>query len=182
MNERIERVGEAYEGGQKLTVIGRKLQVGEVAPDFVFNYLDQSTGEIYCERLNILVGSVVILSWVNSLFTPVCQNETLQWDTFLGDLPSDVGIYTIGMDTIFAQAEWKRQHPVKHEILSAYEDHDSVEEYGVLIVNENWHIPQRAVFVIGKNGKIVYCEYVEDQAAEPDYDAAIEAANRAAEA
>jgi thiol peroxidase len=39
---------------------------------------------------------------------------------------------------------------------------------------------QRAVFVIDRAGRIAHAEYVADQMAEPDYDAAIAAARAAA--
>jgi peroxiredoxin len=38
---------------------------------------------------------------------------------------------------------------------------------------------QRAVFVIGRDNKIVYVEYVNDQMQEPQYEPAIEATRQA---
>jgi len=35
-----ERVGEAFAGTEQFTVIGRQLQVGDLAPDFCLDYLD----------------------------------------------------------------------------------------------------------------------------------------------
>jgi thiol peroxidase len=40
---------------------------------------------------------------------------------------------------------------------------------------------QRAVLVVDKNDRIVHAEYVADQMTEPDYDAALEAARKAAQ-
>ena len=39
---------------------------------------------------------------------------------------------------------------------------------------------QRAVFVVDKNERIAYAEYVDDQMTEPDYEAALEAVREAA--
>ncbi len=41
---------------------------------------------------------------------------------------------------------------------------------------KEWRLLQRAVFVIDGGGKVVHAEYVADQMAEPDYDAAVAAA------
>jgi len=41
------------------------------------------------------------------------------------------------------------------------------------------HLLQRAVFVIDRNDRIVYAEYVGDQMREPDYEAAMEAVHQA---
>jgi thioredoxin-dependent peroxiredoxin len=37
-----ERMGEAFELGEQLTVVGKKLQPGEQAPDFILDSLDPS--------------------------------------------------------------------------------------------------------------------------------------------
>ena len=47
---------------------------------------------------------------------------------------------------------------------------------------KEWRLLQRAVFVIDRQGAIVHAEYVADQMREPDYNAAIEAARKAASA
>ena len=51
-------------------------------------------------------------------------------------------------------------------------------DYGVLL--KEWRLLQRAVFVVDGDGRIRHAEYVADQMAEPDYDAAIAAARAAA--
>ena len=37
-----ERMGEAFELGERLTVVGRKLQPGDPAPDFALDHFDGS--------------------------------------------------------------------------------------------------------------------------------------------
>ena len=48
-----------------------------------------------------------------------------------------------------------------------------------MLVKE-WRLLQRAVFVIDREARIVYADYVADQMTEPDYDAALAAARAAA--
>ena len=47
------------------------------------------------------------------------------------------------------------------------------------VLVREWRLLQRSVFVIGRDDRIAYVEYVADQILEPDYDAAIAAVRRA---
>src|SRR6266496_1543777 len=84
-----ERVGGAFAGSEHLTVIGRRLHPGVIAPDFCLNYLD--------------------------------------------------------------------------------------------LVDREWHLLQRSVVVIDRTDRIVYVEYITDRMSEPNYTAAIQAVQQAAE-
>jgi thiol peroxidase len=171
-----ERTGEAYELGEQLTVVGKKLASGDAAPDFA---LDSFDGEaMQTIRLADSAGSVRLLNVVNSLDTPVCHVETHRWEQMRGDLPEHVQVYTVSMDLPFAQARWQGAEHVTHRALSGHRDERFGQEYGVLI--KEWRLLQRAVFVIDRNDRIVYAEYVADQMREPDYAAALAAARRAA--
>jgi len=84
-----ERMGDAFAGSEHLTVIGRRLHPGGIAPDFCLNYLD--------------------------------------------------------------------------------------------LVDREWHLLQRSVVVIDRSDRIVYVEYVTDQMSEPNYTAALQVVQQAAE-
>ena len=86
-------------------------------------------------------------------------------------------LYTISMDLPFAQARWRGTEGVGHELLSAHKDEGFGQAYGVLV--KEWRLLQRAVFVIDRADRIVYADYVADQMAQPDYDAALAAAQAA---
>jgi thiol peroxidase len=173
----IERIGEAFELGEHLTVAGAKLQPGDPAPPFALEHLDPNTQAMRTVRLSDSAGRVRLLNVVNSLDTQVCHVETRRWDSLRADLPPDVAVYTISMDLPFAQARWQTAEGVTHEALSAHKDEAFGRNYGVLI--KEWRLLQRAVFVIDRADRIVYADYVADQMREPDYDAAM-AAVRAA--
>jgi len=115
-----ERTGEAFELGERLTVVGKKLQRGAQAPDFILDHLDATDSAIHQVRLADSAGMVRLLNVVNSLDTPVCDVETRHWETLRADLPSNVHIYTISMDLPFAQARWQASEGVKHQALSAH--------------------------------------------------------------
>jgi len=173
-----ERIGEAFELGEQLTVVGKKLQPGEQAPDFILDSLDPSDSAIHSVQLTDSAGTVRLLNVVNSLDTPVCHVETRRWEELRADLPAEVRIYTVSMDLPFAQARWQAAEGVRHQALSTHRSEQFGQDYGVLI--KEWRLLQRAVFVIDRHDRIVYAEYVADQMREPDYAAALEAARGAA--
>jgi thiol peroxidase len=173
-----ERTDEAFELDARLTVVGRKLQVGEPAPDFTLDYLDPSDSSMRTIRLADSAGRVRLLNVVNSLDTPVCHLETRRWEELSGELPPGTRVYTISMDLPFAQARWQAAEGVAHPALSSHRGEKFGQDYGVLI--KEWRLLQRAVFVIGRDDRIVHIEYVADQMREPDYDAAVAAVKSAA--
>jgi thiol peroxidase len=174
----VERTGEAFELDEQLTVVGRKLQAGEAAPDFTLDHVDPASGAASQVRLADSAGKVRLLNVVNSLDTPVCHVETHHWDKLRATLPEDVQVYTISMDLPYAQARWHQAEGVGHQSLSSHKSEQFGTDYGVLL--KEWRLLQRAVFVIGRDGKIAHVEYVPDQMREPDYQAAVAAAKQAA--
>jgi thioredoxin-dependent peroxiredoxin len=173
-----ERTGEAYEFDEQLTAIGPKLRAGTQAPEFTLDTFDLESQTVRPVRLSDATGSVRLLNVVNSLDTPVCNIETRRWDSLAEDLPPGVVVQTISMDLPWAQARWRESEGVRHEALSGHRDEAFGRDYGVLL--KEWRLLQRAVFVIDPDNRIAYAEYVNDQMAEPDYDAAVQAAKRAA--
>src|SRR6266849_10295621 len=173
-----ERTGEAFEMGEQLTLVGKKLLPGEQAPGYILDYLDPTDSAIHRVRLEDSAGTVRLLNVVNSLDTPVCHVETRRWEERRGELPADVQLYTISMDLPYAQARWQTAEGVTHPALSSHRSEQFGQDYGVLI--KEWRLLQRAVFVISRDDHIVYAEYVADQMREPDYTAALEAARQAA--
>jgi thioredoxin-dependent peroxiredoxin len=173
-----ERPGDAFELGMVLTVVGRKLEPGTIVPEFSLDALNPADSTIHIVRLADSAGKVRLLNVVNSLDTPVCDVETRRWEELRTDLPADVVVYTISMDLPFAQGRWQTAESVSHQMLSAHRSEQFGRDYGVLI--KEWRLLQRAVFVVGRDGRLAYAEYVADQMAEPDYAAAVAAARRAA--
>ena len=172
-----ERTGEAFELGAQLTVIGSKLQPGQMAPDFALDSLDPADGSMQTVRLADSAGTVRLLHLVNSLDTPVCQVGTQYFEARRPELPADVCVYTISMDLPYAQARWQNAEGVTHQTLSSHRSEQFGRDYGVLI--KEWRLLQRAVFVVDRQGRIAYTEYVADQMREPDYAAALEAVRHA---
>lgn len=173
-----ERTNEAFEFAEQLTVVGRKLQPGDPAPGFTLDRFDPEAGAMQSVSLSDSAGKVRLINVVNSLDTPVCHVETRRWEDLRADLPADVVVYTISMDLPFAQARWHTAENVSHQSLSGHRSEQFGQDYGVLL--KEWRLLQRAVFVIDRDDRIVYAEYVPDQMQEPNYEAAAAAARQAA--
>jgi thioredoxin-dependent peroxiredoxin len=65
-----------------------------------------------------------------------------------------------------------------HQVLSTQRGEQFGQDYGVWL--KQWHLLQRAVFVLDRHDCIAYAEYVADQLSEPDYITAMQAVQRAA--
>jgi thiol peroxidase len=175
----LERVDEAFEGDIKLTVVGRQLRPGDVAPDFSLDAFGPGDAMPRAVTLADGAGRVRLLHVVNSLDTPVCHLGAHRFEQMRSsELPAAVDVYTVSMDLPFAQARWRATESVEHEALSSHRSESFGEAYGVLL--REWRLLQRAVFVIDGEGRVQHAEYVADQMAEPDYDAAIAAAKTVA--
>jgi thiol peroxidase len=168
----------AFFGAQRLTVSGRRLHPGEAAPDFTLDYLDLADLTVRMVGLADSSGMVRLLNVVNSLQRPVCQRVTRKWEALCADVPANVCIYTVSVDSPQMQAGFQDSAGVLHQALSAHRGDQFGQDYGVWLAE--WRLLQRSVFVIDQNERIIYTEYVADQHDEPDYAAALQAVELAA--
>jgi thioredoxin-dependent peroxiredoxin len=173
-----ERIDEAFAGSELLTVVGKQLHVGDPAPDFYLDYLDLADLVMRTISLVDSVGLVRLLSVVNSLEGPVCQRVTHRWEALCSDVPAHACIYTVSRDSPQMQARWQETEGTLHQVLSAQRSEGFGLDYGVWL--KQWRQLQRAVFVIDRNDRIAYAEYVADQLREPDYAAPLQAVQQAA--
>jgi thiol peroxidase len=169
-----ERVSEAFAQIEQLTVVGKKLQPGTHAPDFILDYFDMIDMAVYRTQLADSAGTIRVLSIVNSLDSNICRQQTLSWEALrLYSLPPDVCLYTISMDLPHMYIDWQMTAAIIHQTLSASRNEQFGQDYGILL--KEWHLLQRAVFIIDRNDTVVYAEYVANQCCEPDYQAALQA-------
>lgn len=170
----VERSGAVTMRGNPLTLIGAELKPGQPAP--AFKLVGAGMKEVTLDQFK---GKVKIISTIPSVDTPVCDAETRRFNEEAAKLPSDVVILTVSMDLPFAQARWCGAAGVdKVTTLSDYRGAHFGEAYGVLI--KELYLLARVVFVVDKNDKITYVEYVREVANHPNYEAALEAARKAA--
>ena len=125
-----ERMGEAFTGTERLTVVGRKLHAGDPASDFRLDYLDLADLAVRTVGLADSAGMVRLLSVVNSLERPVCQRVTRQWEALSAALPSNACIYTVSRDSPQMQANFQDSAGVLHQALSAQRSEQFGQDYG----------------------------------------------------
>jgi thiol peroxidase len=172
-----QRSGVVTLRGNPVTLGGPEIKAGQDAPDFTA--VDNGLQNV---RLSDARGKVVIISSVPSLDTPVCDTETRKFNEQASSLGDNVEVWTISMDLPFAQKRWCGAAGVERvKTVSDFRDRSFGETYGVLIKDGPLAgIGTRAVFVVGKDGKVKHAEYVKEIATEPDYEAVLSAAREAA--
>ncbi|KAI7248599.1 hypothetical protein KC345_g11842 [Hortaea werneckii] len=164
-----ERTGIAAFKGNPITLVGPELKAGDSAPQFVVskNLLEDTSLRDY-------TGKIKLISVVPSLDTGVCDAQTRRFNSEAADLGDDVVILTISMDLPFAQARWCGAAGIDRVItLSDHKEASFGQAYGVLI--KEFRLDMRSIFVIDKNDKLTYVEYLGEMSEHPNYEAAISA-------
>jgi thiol peroxidase len=172
-----ERKAAATLRGNPLTLAGPEITAGQPAPDFTAVGTDLKEVRLAEGR-----GKVIVLSSVPSLDTPVCDTETRRFNQEAAGLGDGVEVWTVSMDLPFAQKRWCGAAGVDRvRTLSDFRHRTFGEAYGVRVVDGPIAgVNARAVFVVGKDGKVTHAQYVNEVASEPDYEAILGAARAAA--
>lgn len=154
--------------GQPVTLLGNQVRIGDQAPDFTV--LDSSLNEV---TLADSQGKVRLISVVPSIDTGVCDQQTRRFNEEAAQLEG-VSLLTISVDLPFAQSRWCAASGVdKIQLLSDHRDLSFGMAYGVVI--KELRLLTRSVFVIDREGKLSYVEYVPEVTNHPNYAAALEA-------
>ena len=157
--------------GAPLTLAGEEVQVGQAAPDFTLHYFEDGMQQITPADLR---GKPTILSVVPSLDTPVCAIQTKKFNEMLGELGERINAVTVSLDLPFAMNRFCGAENITNiRSASDYQDRSFGKNWGTLI--EELKILARSIFVLDKDGKVVYVEAVKEVTDEPNYDAALAA-------
>lgn len=157
------------------SLVGPQLKAGDAAPEF-----ECVTG-LEVQTLASTPKRARMFSVVPSLDTPVCSQQTKRFDEAVGALKDQVACYTISLDLPFAQGRFCTEQKITNmKNLSDVRNHSFGKNYGVLIEGLAIPLLSRAIFVVDKNNKITYCEYVPEVGVHPDYDKALAALKAAA--
>lgn len=155
--------------GNPITLLGNQVKAGDQAPDFTVLANDLSPVTLDSSK-----GTVRIISVVPSIDTPVCDQQTRRFNEEAAALEG-VTILTVSVDLPFAQKRWCGAAGIdKVQTVSDHRDLSFGQAYGVAI--KELRLLARAVFVIDKNDKIAYAQYVPEVTNHPDYEAAVQAA------
>jgi thiol peroxidase len=159
--------------GNPLTLLGPELRPGDAAPQATL---------VGPGMQEVTIGpsdKVRVVSVVPSLDTPVCDIQTRRFNQEAAKLGEGVEIITVSADLPFAQARWASATTSEAiSFLSDYREMAFGDAYGTHV--KELRLDARAIFVIGRDGRIAHAEYVKEIAEQPDYEAAINAAKNAA--
>ena len=154
-----------------MTLLGEELKVGTAAPDFTVHYFE---GGLKTLTKKDLAGKPTIVSVVPSLDTGVCAIQTKRFNQELGALGDKVNAVTVSLDLPFAQNRFCGAESIKElRMGSDYQNGNFGNAFGVMI--DELKLLARSVFVLDKDGKVVYSEIVPEVTQEPNYERAIAA-------
>lgn len=148
--------------GSKITVLGDPLKLGDKAPDF--KLLNNDLKEM---TLADFKKDFVLVSVVPSLDTSVCDFQTRNINKELASF-KNVDFITVSMDLPFAQKRWCGAAGLEITTLSDFNNASFGKSYGVLI--SELRLLARAVFVLDRNRKVAYVEYLDEMTNHPNYD------------
>lgn len=162
--------------GNDVNLAGNALNAGDAAPSVTV--VKSDLGECTVGGAKDKVQLIVV---VPSLDTPVCATETRNFNTKAATLEG-VETVVISMDLPFASKRFCSTEGIENVITASdFRDKSFGNAYGVLVADGPLAgVLCRAIFVVDKSGKITYKEIVPEITAEPEYDAALDAAKAAA--
>jgi thiol peroxidase len=167
----MSRSGAVTFKGTPLTLAGEAVKVGQAAPNFTLHYFE---GGLKALTLADLKGKPSFISVVPSLDTPVCQAQTKKFNEELSSLGDSINALTVSLDLPFAMNRFCGAESIKNmRSASDYQDRNFGQNWGMLI--EELKLLARGVFVLDKDGKVIYAEQVKEVADHPNYESAIAA-------
>lgn len=153
--------------GKPLTTNSTVPAKGEQAPDFSLNDLNEKTNS-----LSDYKGEVVLISTFPDINTSTCSRQTAKFNEMARTLNS-TRILSISTNTKEEQKDWCSAKEIDMVLLHD-SDRSFSKDYGLYV--EEMDKTARAVFVLNREGQIVYREVVKEMSQDPNYEEAIAAA------
>jgi thiol peroxidase len=153
--------------GKPVHLLGSPITIGRPLPPAVLvDAMSMSNVDLSKER-----GSVLLLSIVPSLDTPVCEAQTHYLGKKGTGLPKAVKRIVISRDTPFAQIRFAKESKLTDlEYLSDYKQGDFARSIGLL--TEGLMLFARSVIIVDKQGIVQYIQVVPEMSHLPDLDKA----------
>ena len=162
--------------GNDVALYGNQVNVGDTAPVVTLpnTALEEITIGGAGDKAQLIIA-------VPSLDTPVCATETRKFNEEAAKV-ENASVCVVSMDLPFAAKRFCSTEGVENlQVLSDYREKCFSTQYGTLIAEGPLRgLSARAIFVIGKDGKVVYKELVPEITEEPNYEAALSALKEAA--
>jgi thiol peroxidase len=157
--------------GERLKLIGTPISIGEPLPSVpLVDAMTMKDVDLSREK-----GSVLFLSIVPSLDTPVCEAQTHYLSEKSAKFPKDIRRITISRDTPFAQKRFAAEAKLTNiQYLSDYKEGSFGRATGLLI--DNLMLLTRAVVLVDKKGIVQYIQVVPEITHLPDMEKAFQKA------
>lgn len=141
-------------------------EVGQMAPDFK---LKGPGGAFY--TLSEHLGSPVVLVFYPLAFSRTCSHQLPELQTHLAKFEAaGAVVYGISVDSHYSNLAFAKSLGVTFPLLSDWK-HEASIAYGVLLPESGYS--QRATFVVGKDGRILWREVSENQGEIPSPERAL---------
>lgn len=147
------------------------LKIGDKAPNFTLK--NQNEENVSLEEFS---GKNVLLLFFPFAFSSVCTDEMCKMrDSFSEFNNYEIVLLGISVDSHYSLRAFKNENNIKFDLISDFNKNVS-KLYDVLEENFypeklNYHgVSKRAVFLINKEGNIIYSEICKAAYLEPDYD------------
>ncbi|MCW1968487.1 MAG: thiol peroxidase [Anaerolineae bacterium] len=160
--------------GVPQSVLGRRLAIGELFPAVTLVSPDLASVD-----LSQFCGQVRLISVIPSIDTGICDAQTRRFSAEATRFGDRARVITISTDLPFTQKRWL--HDAQIDNMTMLSDHREMAfGYAVGVYVQEMRILQRSIFVVDRDDRIAYCEYVREIGQHPDYDAALSALEKVA--
>ncbi|MBC8143915.1 MAG: peroxiredoxin [Armatimonadetes bacterium] len=149
--------------------MNQPLAIGQTAPDFTLSATPDKKVTLSQYR-----GKPVILAFYPSDWSPVCGDQMALYNEILPDFAKyDAAILGISVDGVWCHQAYAESRGLHFPLLADFEPKGAVSKiYGVY--HEQYGISERALFVVDKNGVIVW-NHVSELGVNPGADGILDA-------
>lgn len=158
-----------------VTISEPQLKVGEKAPEITL-----TTSDFKQQKIGGASGKVQIISTIESFNTPVCDDQTMILNKVAKELKNtQISVITANMPFIIDA--YKTKHKINNiSLLSTFNNDTFGKKYGLQVVDgELTGILARSIFIVDKNGIIIYKDISSNIDHMPNMKKAIQIAERA---
>jgi thioredoxin-dependent peroxiredoxin len=157
--------------GKPIKLLGSPIMVGKLLPSVeLVDAMTMNNMDLSKER-----GTVLLLSIVPSLDTPVCEEQTHYLAEKGNGLPPSVKRIVISRDTPFAQKRFAKEAKLTNlQYLSDYKQGDFALSTGLLA--EGLMLFARSIIIVDKQGVVRYIQVVPEMTHLPDMERAFQVA------
>jgi thiol peroxidase len=156
--------------GNAVYLNGPVLNIGDYTPEAIVVTKDLKEKQIGGKK-----EKPQLIITVPSLDTAVCEMETKKFNEMLAKYTS-IDTNVVSMDLPFAQGRFCESFAIANITTASDFRYKDMEKFGVLIGEGALKgLTARSVFIIDKDGKIVYKQLVPEITNEPDYQSVLKA-------